>query len=217
MNSYSDQPSFDERKLHRKDRERIAKRREIIAAARNVFSRRGYESATLDEIAIQAEFAKGTIYNYFESKESLFAEIIDGMVADIAEMACVVADTGDSAEERFHEFAVTCIDYYKANDDVMRLMISEMGRIQTKERMTNIMSRLHEVATVLARCLDEGARRRAIELPDTLDLSFAFVGMIHNRMVRRMVQNGGLDKIDSRIEAKALTHLFFHGAAPVSI
>ena len=47
--------------LIRKERERLAKRHDIMRAARRVFAMRGYENATLDEIAEKAEFAKGTL------------------------------------------------------------------------------------------------------------------------------------------------------------
>ncbi|NIR53108.1 helix-turn-helix transcriptional regulator, partial [candidate division KSB1 bacterium] len=41
-------------KLPRKERERLARREEILDAARKVFSERGFERATLDEIAVVA-------------------------------------------------------------------------------------------------------------------------------------------------------------------
>ncbi len=216
MNSYSDKPTEQQGKLLRKDRERLAKRREIIDAARVVFSRHGYDNSTLDEIAVQAEFAKGTLYNYFDSKEALLVEIIDGMMTDIADIARSSEDGGESAEERLYSFALQSIAYYKANDDVMRLLMNEMGRIQTKERTTIIMARLRVVALILSEYLDCGARKKGIELHDALDLAFAFFGMIHNRMVRRIIQDDGLGRVDTVKEAKALTHLFFHGAAPVA-
>lgn len=216
MNSHSDSVNESQGKLHRKDRERLAKRREIVEAARLVFARHGYDNATLEEIAVEAEFAKGTIYNYFESKEALLVEIIDGMMRDIADLARSSGNAGESAETRLHAFAMKSIAYYKANDDLMRLLMNEMGRIQTKDRMRIIMAKLHDVAIVLATYLADGARQSGVTLDDTLDLAFAFFGMIHHRMVRRMIVDDGLANVDTLTEATALTRLFFHGAASVS-
>jgi AcrR family transcriptional regulator len=50
-------------KRSRRERERLARRREILEAARKVFAARGYEGSTLDEVAREAEFAKGTLYS----------------------------------------------------------------------------------------------------------------------------------------------------------
>ena len=55
----------------RKEREKLQRRRDIIDAAEKVFFSRGFESATMDEIAEKAELSKGTLYLYFKSKEDL--------------------------------------------------------------------------------------------------------------------------------------------------
>jgi AcrR family transcriptional regulator len=59
----------------RKEREREARRDAILAAASRVFLRKGYYEATLDEIAAEAEMAKGTIYNYYKDKQDLFISL----------------------------------------------------------------------------------------------------------------------------------------------
>ena len=55
----------------RKEREKLKRRNDIIDAAEKVFFSRGFESATMDEIAEMAELSKGTLYLYFKSKEDL--------------------------------------------------------------------------------------------------------------------------------------------------
>ncbi|WP_245430910.1 TetR/AcrR family transcriptional regulator [Rhodoplanes roseus] len=48
----------------------------ILRAALDEFSERGFASARLDDVAKRAGVAKGTIYLYFEDKETLFEELI---------------------------------------------------------------------------------------------------------------------------------------------
>ena len=48
------------------------KRALIIEAAAKVFARRGFASTLMAEIAIEAGIGKGTLYEYFDSKEDLF-------------------------------------------------------------------------------------------------------------------------------------------------
>lgn len=55
----------------RKEREKARRRNEIIDAAEEIFFKKGIESATMDEVAEQAELSKGTLYLYFNSKEEL--------------------------------------------------------------------------------------------------------------------------------------------------
>ena len=49
---------------------------EIIQAAMNVFSKNGFESSKMEDIATEAGIGKGTIYGYFSSKRELFEEMI---------------------------------------------------------------------------------------------------------------------------------------------
>ena len=63
--------------LSRKEKERLFKRAAIMDAAVIILAKKGYRDTTLDEIAITSEFGKGTIYNYFKSKEEIYSAIIE--------------------------------------------------------------------------------------------------------------------------------------------
>ena len=53
-----------------------AKRRQILDGARRVFLADGFDGASMNDIARVAGVSKGTLYVYFESKESLFEALI---------------------------------------------------------------------------------------------------------------------------------------------
>jgi AcrR family transcriptional regulator len=68
--------------LSRRERERLARRDAMLDAALEVFAEKGYNSASVDEIAERAEFGKGTIYNYFpDGKDELFLTLFKERVA----------------------------------------------------------------------------------------------------------------------------------------
>jgi len=69
-------------KLSRREREREAHRQELLEAAERVFVREGYHGATVEKIAQEAEFAVGTLYNFFEGKDDLYARVIERIVED---------------------------------------------------------------------------------------------------------------------------------------
>lgn len=60
----------------RKERERETHRLAITRAAETVFSRTGFHGATVEQIAREAGFAVGTLYNFFKSKDDLYASVI---------------------------------------------------------------------------------------------------------------------------------------------
>jgi len=69
-------PRMQNGDLSRREREKLNHRREILEAAERAFVRDGYQLATMERIAREADFAVGTLYNFFKSKEELFDEVI---------------------------------------------------------------------------------------------------------------------------------------------
>ncbi|GKU25062.1 TetR/AcrR family transcriptional regulator [Clostridium folliculivorans] len=60
----------------RKEKEKELRRKDIIDAAERVFFSKGYDVATMDDVARTAEFSKRTVYVYFKSKEQIYFEIM---------------------------------------------------------------------------------------------------------------------------------------------
>ncbi|MEO0605290.1 MAG: TetR/AcrR family transcriptional regulator, partial [Myxococcota bacterium] len=61
-------------RLRRQERERV--RRALLASAATHFAARGFAGANINQISVDAGFAKGTIYNYFSSKSVLFEAVL---------------------------------------------------------------------------------------------------------------------------------------------
>lgn len=62
--------------ISRREGKKAATRRRILRAALRLFSERGFESPTVDDIAAAADIGKGTIYNYFRTKEDILVAYI---------------------------------------------------------------------------------------------------------------------------------------------
>lgn len=60
----------------RKEKEKLIRRNDIIDAAERIIAVKGYQLATMDDIAAESEFSKRTVYIYFNSKEQLYFEIM---------------------------------------------------------------------------------------------------------------------------------------------
>lgn len=59
-----------------------ATRRKLIASARRIFARDGFEAARLEDIAADAGHTRGAFYANFESKESLFLALLEQQVSE---------------------------------------------------------------------------------------------------------------------------------------
>jgi AcrR family transcriptional regulator len=58
---------------------------EILDAARAVFSKRGFNDVTVDEIAAEAGLAKATVYQYFPSKQDIYLAALRAGVHELLE------------------------------------------------------------------------------------------------------------------------------------
>ena len=76
------------------------KRQRIMKAAIEVFLRKGFESATMDEVANKARIAKGTLYLYFKDKADLYGSLLEEKIDILTQALAVIAATADSAHVR---------------------------------------------------------------------------------------------------------------------
>ena len=69
--------------LGRRDRKKLETRERILRAGLAAFTEKGIDVATIDEIAVAADVGKGTVYNYFQTKE----DIVVAFLIDIERQA----------------------------------------------------------------------------------------------------------------------------------
>src|SRR5580704_6211425 len=77
---------------------RDQRREAILNVAREVFFEQGYSAASMSTIAARLGGSKGTLYNYFKSKEELFEAQVRGSCGAAAERILEVADDGEPVE-----------------------------------------------------------------------------------------------------------------------
>jgi AcrR family transcriptional regulator len=87
-----------------------AKRQQILDGARRVFFGSGFAAASMGEIAREAKVSKGTLYVYFDSKEALFAALIEETKREAAERALVLDPDDPDVAEALTGFAVRLIE-----------------------------------------------------------------------------------------------------------
>jgi AcrR family transcriptional regulator len=74
-------------------------REQVLAAAAEVFARRGFHATSLEAIADQAGYSRGAVYYNFADKEELFLELLDRRCAERAQdLRAVFADVDDDVE-----------------------------------------------------------------------------------------------------------------------
>jgi len=102
-----------DRKLSRKEREKLRHRREILEAAEQLFSDRGYHGTSVQDIADAAEFSVGALYNIFKSKEDLYSQLIQMRANEYYQTACGRIDRARGPLEKIKAAISTKLDFFK--------------------------------------------------------------------------------------------------------
>lgn len=84
-------------------------RRALIDSARHVFATRGFEGASLDEIAEAAGYTRGAIYKHFANKEDLFFAVVDAFNLDVLDSFAEQLDVDASSAFDARQTAKTWI------------------------------------------------------------------------------------------------------------
>jgi AcrR family transcriptional regulator len=88
------------REQPRWERRKAARPAELLAAALELFTERGYAATRLDDVARRAGVSKGTVYLYYPSKEDLFKAVVrEGLVPVLERGERMVADHRGSTAE----------------------------------------------------------------------------------------------------------------------
>jgi len=84
----------------RRDRKAREMRRKILQAAHELFTTRGFDAVTMDDISHVADVARGTVFNYFPTKESLCQGLGELHVGQIQEEIAGGCLAGKAPTER---------------------------------------------------------------------------------------------------------------------
>jgi AcrR family transcriptional regulator len=115
----------------------------ILEAAKNVFLERGFEGASMDEIAAVARAGKPTIYARFNGKEALFAAVMARKVRENIISFESIAPTGVTIEERLASIAMAILRKVLASETVglCRATIAEARRFPDLAASVHQMAR----------------------------------------------------------------------------
>ncbi|MCE5341881.1 MAG: TetR/AcrR family transcriptional regulator [Planctomycetaceae bacterium] len=139
--------------ISRKEREKIRHRTEILAKALDLFSEKGFHNVSMQDIAVRSEYAVGTLYNFFQSKEQLFDELRNDCVERILQSLMPILESDTPENEKIHVYIVSHIDLMEENLKFIRLYVAQHGTLTPSNNEKE--GKAYEVKTVLRNKLVE--------------------------------------------------------------
>lgn len=114
--------------LSRKERDKQLRRSDILKAAEHVFASKNYHNATIKDIALQAQYATGTVYLYFKDKQALYKALLDEKLNDLLLKIKTSIKNLQNPMDQLKTFISISMDHFKANADFFRIILLEENK-----------------------------------------------------------------------------------------
>ena len=111
--------------LSRKEREHLRHKEEILEVALRLFSDRGFHNVSMQEIAEQSEFSVGTLYKFFESKESLFAALMKSCANRVSDILMPILEEKTDERQKISNYIKAHKQIIEDHAPPIRLYLSQ--------------------------------------------------------------------------------------------
>jgi AcrR family transcriptional regulator len=177
-----------------------AKRRQIVDGARQIFLARGFDAASMMEIAKAAGVSKGTLYVYFKNKEELFAAIVQQECGTHAEGAFALDANDHDVETVLTRLGIEFVKFLCNTGKASSLRIV----IAIADRMPEIGKAFYETgpAEGIARLksyLDAQVHAGLLAIEDTEVASSQFLDACQSTLFKPVVFNFAPPPPDERV------------------
>lgn len=135
----------------------VQERRDVIlSVAGEMFARKGINATTVREIANAVGMLSGSLYHYFESKDTMVEEIISGYLDAIqTRYADVLASTKDAAT-RLHDLVLTSLQVASEHPDATAMYQNELHYLRENERFTDVLASAANVQRTWLQVIEMG-------------------------------------------------------------
>lgn len=171
------------------------RRDEIVAAAKKVFARNGFQGITIADVAEEAGLAPESINQYFDSKEALFRALIAGEEHALrVQVAVALAKSGGSfgyAEAPFRATLQATFEYFEANPATAKLLFREAYALdnQFNPQLRGIYERfIDDIATLIVAAQERG---EVVCVPPKL-VAYSLTALIGQIARRRLTTDDGI-------------------------
>jgi TetR/AcrR family transcriptional regulator, fatty acid metabolism regulator protein len=161
---------------------------EILQAASRVFAERGYEAATIAEIARQAGVGKGTVYLYYRSKRDVYWAALRHHVAELHALTTACLEAGTPVRDTVRAFVAVKLRYFEQHRDFFRIYYAEINRPMTRQAQLqrHVDEAYLEQVGALGAVLQQAVRSRAIRPVRTDAAAFAIFELTRGVVMQRL-------------------------------
>lgn len=171
----------------------------ILMAAKDVFESKGFHDAKIAEIAVQADVGKGTVYEYFDSKQNLFEEmILFIMEAGFNHMNRLI-DEKDDPIEKLRVIADIETEIIKEHGQLFSVVIERMYSASDELKSKFIETRIY-LLDKLQEILEEGIEKKIFKEISSKHFAYIFKGALTQANMSENCHPMGLGEVGLKDE-----------------
>jgi AcrR family transcriptional regulator len=162
---------------------RTATRDKILVGALEVFARKGYHRASVDDIVRASATSKGAVYHHFPNKEAVFLALVDDFARRLAARVAAAIAGRHGALAKVEGALVAALSTFADDERLARLILLEavsLGPVYQAKR-AEVAGRF---AALIQGYLDEAAADGSIPPLDTRVATLAWLGAINEVVIQ---------------------------------
>ncbi len=193
------------------------KRNRIINAALTVFSGDGFQNSKIENIAKTADIGKGTLYEYFASKDELFLEVFSKFKESVLSKYWVVLKESSDPLSKLRRVAKINAEICADDKIQMKFLAQFSFECITREEGNKLSELLNEyneeIAALISGIVKEGIEEGLLKPLDVEILSKNFADTLFGMYMRYQLSGG---KMDLQADSQLLYEIFVKGAGTFS-
>ena len=169
-------------KLPRRERERLRHRALILEAALELFSEKGYQNVSMQEIARRAEFSVGALYSFFESKEQLYESLVLSVAEEHQARLFATLRREGKAPAVLRAYVAERGRLFVENIKLVRLYFSEtraLGPPIPSAMRERVQELYHELVLGVASVIERGVAEGSFRKGNPYHMAVALEGIIN--------------------------------------
>lgn len=164
----------------------------LLRAAVRVFGEFGFDAATMERIAHEADVAKGTTYLYYRSKQSIYDAALAGGLAELDARTQAAMDPATDLREAITAFVTTRAEYFAEHRDFFRMYVGAIARHITgaRSKPSELASLVDRQTRRLEQAIARAIARREIRRVDPAATALAIFDITRGLVARRIAMSG---------------------------
>jgi AcrR family transcriptional regulator len=151
------------------------RREQLLDVGRKLFSDKGFEGTSVEEIAARAEVSKPVVYEHFGGKEGLYAVVVDREIQALLDDITGALTQNASPRVLLEQAALGLLDYIESSPDGFRILVRDSPVAQATGGFASLIS---DVASQVEHLLAAEFTRRRLDPKTAPMYAQALVGMV---------------------------------------